>query len=439
MNALTKELPLTSIVYVEPRYWQDKNELSEAADEVHAVITQAFDGSGAAIGAVTIRSEEELQQFLEQRHSVLGIFTAMSGAVQPWMLKCADHFASLVIVGGFIEGFIRERTAKLMLERNAAPASMDVYSVLREQQRTVIFALETESIRDFWQAVQAVERLRSSTILLVGETEPWVISSSRDHNAFSSRLGLRIQHIDLKELYDEYHTIDGVEVEALARQWSGNANAIREPDEHDIGNACRVTVAFRRLLSKYNADAVAIACFTLLKDLGTTSCLAVSELNDTPEYIGICEGDLDAGATMLLMKALTSDAAWMGNPVVAKNDSLMLVHCTAPRHIYGEQRPYILRNHHESGIGVSPAVQMPVGLPVTLCRIGRNATAMSVHVGKAIGIPDAPTCRTQLTIKLPSIERYVSNSLGNHQVLSYGDYSAALRNVADILHLTLLN
>ncbi len=29
----------------------------------------AFDGSGAAIGAVTIRSEEELQQFLEQRHT----------------------------------------------------------------------------------------------------------------------------------------------------------------------------------------------------------------------------------------------------------------------------------------------------------------------------------------------------------------------------------
>jgi len=46
---------------------------------------------------------------------------------------------------------------------------------------------------------------------------------------------------------------------------------------------------------------------------------------------------------------------------------------------------------------------------------------------------------TQLAIKLPSIERYMATSLGNHQVLSYGDYGAALRSAADILHLTFLN
>lgn len=438
MNALTRGLPLTSVVFVEPRYWQEENEQLRAADEVHAAIAHACKTSSVAINAVTIRSEEDLQQFLGQRHSVLGIFVAMSGAVQPWMLKCAEHFASLAIVGGFIEGFVSGRTAKLMLERNAAPASMDVYSVLHGQQETVIFALDPKSLSTFSQAVQAVERLRSSTILLVGETEPWVISSSRDHETFVSRLGLKIQQIALKELYDVYHSIGSGEAHLCAERWSDNADAIREPERHDIANACRVTMTFRQLLAKYDADAVAVACFTLLKELGTTSCLAVSELNDTPEFVGICEGDLDAGATMLLMKALTCDATWMGNPIVGRDDSLMLVHCTAPRHIRGEQRPYILRSHHESGIGVSPAVQMPVGLPVTLCRIGRSATAMSVTVGEAVAIPDEPSCRTQLTIKVPSIERYMSNSLGNHQVLSYGDYSAALRIASKILHLTFL-
>jgi len=439
MDALTKELPLTSIVFVEPRYWEDAQELLETADQIHAAITHAFDGSGANINTLTIRSENDLQRLQEHQHSALGVFTAMSGAVQPWMLRSADHFASVVIVGGFVEGFFSSRTTKLMLERNASPASMDVYSVLHEQEKAVIFARSMKSIRDFWQGAQAVERLRSSTILLIGETEPWVISSSREHQTFATRLGLRIQQIDLKELYGVFNGIDGDEAHTLGMRWSSGAGVVREPTVGDIDNACRVTIAFRRLLAKYSADAVAIACFTLLKELGTTSCLAVSELNDTTEYVGICEGDLDAGATMLMMKALTSDAAWMGNPVVAQNDTLMLVHCTAPRHIHGEQRPYVLRNHHESGIGVSPAVEMPIGIPVTLCRIGRNATAMSVHVGEAIGIPDEPTCRTQLTIKLPSIERYMATSLGNHQVLSYGDYGAALRHAADILHLTFLN
>jgi L-fucose isomerase-like protein len=47
-----------------------------------------------------------------------------------------------------------------------------------------------------------------------------------------------------------------------------------------------------------------MACFAMIGDIDTTSCLALSALNDSATEIGACEGDLDAGLTLYLLKAM---------------------------------------------------------------------------------------------------------------------------------------
>ncbi len=316
---------------------------------------------------------------------------------------------------------------------------MDLFSVLNQnREKGIKLIRHRDEIKPLVQAIQAVERLKNVRLLQIGETEPWVISSDRNTAHFAERLGIEIVRIELEELYDTYKSIPDDEVTDLANSWVDSADYMIEPVKEHVVQASKVIASFRKLTDKYEADGIAIACFAMLGALGTTSCLAVSELNVTPGYVGVCEGDLDAAATMLLMKALTEDAPWMGNPVVGKEDSIDLVHCTAPRKIRNKPRPFVLRSHHESGIGVSPEVALPVDESVTLCRIGRNATAMSVHVGHAVDTPHEPTCRTQLRIELPSIDNYLKHSLGNHQIMCYGDYSESLKYVAEILNLELL-
>jgi L-fucose isomerase-like protein len=429
----------TSIIFVEPRYWPDEGERQAAIEAVRQAISSVHDQSGTSLRTMTVQSEEDLDALRSSPAGVLGIFTPMSGAVQPWMLKAAGQFRAVAICGAYVDGFLPEHTGKLLLERNAAPAATDVFSVLKRDDRSVSFIRTLDSLAALRRAVHAVGRLNQSRVLQIGSTEPWVISSSRDLGVFAARLGMEIRQIDLKELYDVYYRTSEAEAKAIARDWVGRASAVVEPREDHVVSACRVTLAFRNLLATYKAEAVAIACFTLLNELGTTSCLALSELNTDPVFVGTCEGDLDAAATMILMKVLSGDAPWMGNPVVGQDNTIRLVHCTAPRSVRHERMPYALRSHHESGIGVSPEVELPVGEPVTLCRIGNSATAMSVFVGTAVDNPREPTCRTQLKISLPSVERFLQHALGNHQVLSYGDFSEPLRYVADILRLIHLN
>ena len=438
MNALTLKVPIISVVFVEPRYWPSNDEIQKAAEEVHQAVSDSVAGTKAEVQKITIHSESELDVFLAENHGKFGVFTSMSGAVQPWMLKAADHFQYMALCAGYVEDFVSHQTGNWLLERNASPATMDVYSVLKEQNKRIKLVRDKKDIKPLWQAVQAVERIKHVQLLQIGETEPWVISSDRNLDHFTNRLGFQIKRIELEELYNVYETMPEDTAREMAKGWVSGATSMREPIAEHVVQACKVTLAFKDLAKKYDSDGVAIACFAMLGALGTTSCLAVSEMNVSPEYIGTCEGDLDAGATMLLMKALSEDAPWMGNPIVGKDESINLVHCTAPRRVKDESRSYVLRSHHESGIGVSPEVTLPVDEPVTLCRIGRKSTAMSVHVGLAVENPREPTCRTQLRIELPSIDNYLRHSLGNHQIMCYGDYSESLKYVAELLKLELL-
>lgn len=114
---------------------------------------------------------------------------------------------------------------------------------------------------------------------------------------------------------------------------------------------------------------------------------------------------------MALLKSLTGQSLWMGNPVVGQSSDVLIAHCTAPRQLCGLGCDYALRCHHESGVGVSPAVQFPVDRTMTLCRIGRNVTAMSLHVGEIVTHSSEPTCRTQVSVRLPSLRRFLDSSL----------------------------
>ena len=114
---------------------------------------------------------------------------------------------------------------------------------------------------------------------------------------------------------------------------------------------------------------MAIACFNLLS-LGTTSCLGVSYINDCTAQMAACEGDLDSAVTMLMMKRLTDTKPWMANPGLHPKGIVNFSHCTAPLAVDGRQDcPYILRSHHESGIGVSLQVEIPGSVRLTACRV----------------------------------------------------------------------
>jgi len=289
-----------------------------------------------------------------------------------------------------------------------------------------------------YKAVQAVMRMKSSSLILVGNTEDWVISSCRSFDRIREKTGVRCQGIKLQELYDVYESVSDEDAKEIYEKWLKYCQEIVEPNDQDIRTASRLAFAIQKLLQDYEADGLAIACFTLHKELGTTSCLALSMLNDSENFIRACEGDMDAAVTLLMMKALTDTPSWMANPMLEKGNVLKLAHCSAPLLLAGNSSAYTLRSHHESGIGVSPQVRLPEGMQVTITRVGNDLSSISLNVGTTTETIYTPTCRTQLRVELQSMTDFVEHMLGCHQVVTYGNHAKLVSQAAKLLGLEIL-
>jgi L-fucose isomerase-like protein len=177
---------------------------------------------------------------------------------------------------------------------------------------------------------------------------------------------------------------------------------------------------------------LAISCFSLVKQLGVTSCLALSLLNDDPRMIAACEGDLDAAVSMVVGKAVSRQPVFMGNPVYHLDNTLDIVHCTAPRKLTGDTKTnYTVRSHHETGVSVAQRIEVPVPQKVTLFRIGNEFSEATLFSADFISNPDEDTCRTQFRFRIDSSHQRIEESLGCHHMVIFNDCVAELRAVLE--------
>ncbi len=362
----------------------------------------------------------------------------MSGAVQKNILAASEKFDHAILYAAYIKGNASDAVTTEMCRCNAAPTVMDCWGVLKRTHPHAELALNARSLAKAVQLISAYSAIRSAKLLQIGVTEPWVISNSSKLSTYEERFGLTIEHVEQAELAEMYQSCSDEDASFYLKHFRDAAIAIREPSETDLLNACRMACALMKLLKKYNADGVAMACFNLL-ELGTTSCLGVSYVNECTDMVAACECDMDSAITMLFMKKLTNTKLWMANPGLQPDGTVNFSHCTAPICIREEETlPFTLRNHHESGIGAALQVEIPVGETVTACRISDEARSITVHRAVTIEGPYEPVCRTQAHIRFDDPEHYLQTALGCHQIFAFEDIADQLKKLAKMFGLQLL-
>lgn len=428
------EETITIAVFVAPRYWPDDDERARSSAEVVRILGETLSeavGDGAAVESVIIEDADGVDELPQP--AGLGILVPMSGAVQPWMEKAAGFFQMSFIVPAYIEAVFPETLARRALERNSAPASMDLYAVIKRNGGPVRLVRSATELVERVSAWYGVRRLNGTRLLLVGKPEPWVISVSRRYSEYESTFGISLETVDQEELKRRFDATPDEDAEAKAREYSDRATELVEPDFPGLVEASRLVVAVERLMEETEATGIAVACFNLIGILGTTSCLAVSMLNDSPRWIGACEGDLDSALTLMLVKMVTGRPGWIANPNLQGDDTINFVHCTSALHLGGGDHAFRLRSHHESGQGVSPEVELPVDEEVTLVRFGMEEGKLTVQQGRALEPAREPSCRTQLRVDVGGLDGYLREVLGCHQVLVYGDIRRQMRYASELL------
>ena len=367
------------------------------------------------------------------------IIIPMSGAVQAPLVQFAQRFKRVVLFAGYVSGNFDAGLCNDMVRLNAAPTTMDSWAVLRQSHPDVSLCTDRTSLQAALaapckeatssapaNAADATLPKATNRLLLIGETEPWVISSSRHFEKYA-RIGIEVVQCPSAALADLFTQTTDTEAAEMTAHFANRADALAEPSHADVAAAARLAVALEALIRRHEADGAAIACFNLIPVLGTTSCLAVSHINERTKFVAACEGDLDSAATLLFMKQKTDKGVWMANPNLQPDGSVNFTHCTAPLAVCGKQCAFRLRNHHESGVGVSPEVNFPTGGRVTLCRISADHGQMTVQNGYSETGAREASCRTQLRIRPDDFGHYIQTSLGCHQVIAFEDIAEDMK------------
>lgn len=294
----------------------------------------------------------------------------------------------------------------------------DVRLVLQKKEKGV------ERIGFYINLVGAIKRLERSTLGIIGGPSSWLVTTTEDETLIRKRLGVKIVKMGLEEVLDRFETAEQSARKVYKKILSRFDKKV-EPKQTDVLDAVKIYVAIKELMKRKELNAITIKCFDLLKTAKNTACLALSLLNDEGLIAG-CEGDVDSVLTIMVLNYLTNQPSFMANlnDLNIEDNTIILSHCTVST-LLCEKR--ILRSHFESRIGVGIQGKLPKQ-KVTVCRIGDELSKMTILTGKIISNPNDPNmCRTQIKVRVDGkVKDLVSKTLGNHHILTLGDFKEDL-------------
>jgi L-fucose isomerase-like protein len=290
---------------------------------------------------------------------------------------------------------------------NSLPASLETLARLRQDGRTgrILYLAGPEDeaglagVKAAVRDVDVWRQLRQARIGVVGSPSGWLVASSPDPEIVRLRWGPHVVPVSLDQLTEAIRTAAGDAAGSNGESIASGAAEVKEPEPGDVTTAEFVSAAVQHIAAKHGLKGVALRCFDLVEQLGTTGCVALSRLADEGVVAG-CEGDIVSTLAMLWVRLLLDEISWMANPsaIDTAGNSLTLAHCTVPRSMVDG---YTLRSHFESGIGVAIQGALPSG-PVTLVRIGgRSMTELWLAEAEIIRGGNADNlCRTQVEVRL---------------------------------------
>ena len=189
--------------------------------------------------------------------------------------------------------------------------------------------------------------------------------------------------------------------------------------------ALNVYGALKRLIKKYDLNAVTVRCFDLLKAVHTTGCLALAILN-AEGIPAACEGDQKSLISMVILNALTGESGFMANPscMDPKKKEIIFAHCTLPIDMPDD---YNLTTHFESGVGVAVAGNLE-SQEMTIFKC--DETMKRYYAGRATLLETMhrkDLCRTQMKLYLEDGTEYFAKSpISNHHIICKGDWKEVI-------------
>jgi hypothetical protein len=285
---------------------------------------------------------------------------------------------------------------------------------------------------------------------------PFDSSSVPAHNLnedyIYKRTGVRIRYRPIEELKPLLEAVDEASARKEMEKWKKGAAKIVEPTDNTMLESCRMYVLLRSIVDRERLSGISIDCLSFsfaAKPILPVPCLAFARLRDE-EIAAPCEADVCGMLSSMLLQEISRRPSYFCNvsSVNTQKSSTVLRHCVAPVKLMGREAPplpYNLRDYHGMGRGVTPEVEFPTGVEVTMGGFSKDLKDIVLWPGRIQpGIKDtsrpsfekAPPglekmrmfCSNRAEVKIKDVDRFLQNISGIHYVMVAGSYTNALRD-----------
>ena len=318
---------------------------------------------------------------------------------------------------------------------NSLPAALEIVSFLHSKNLDVTLyhgkpndvakKMASKSVNNapFYYQLKPKEKVLDNMRLgMVGKPSDWLIASHVDYQKLEDTFGAKV--IDIS--FEEFKEAIAKASPNRLKEFEGKVNDIISKE--DLIQALKIYDALLGIAQKYNFDGMSVRCFDLLGTVHSTSCIALSLLNDDG-IVSSCEGDLPALLSMMIFKKIANKESFQCNPsyINEKENYGYFAHCTIPLKMCND---YALDTHFESGIGVGIHGEMKLS-DVTILKIDASLDKFALYKAKIQeNLYKSNLCRTQIKIRFNEpVEQVLSSPCGNHLIVSYGDIKDKLLKV----------
>jgi hypothetical protein len=150
----------------------------------------------------------------------------------------------------------------------------------------------------------------------------------------------------------------------------------------------------------------------------------------------------------MLLQKISQKPSYLCNVsgVNSQKSTTVLRHCVAPTKLMGPDKPalpYNLRDYHGMGRGVTPEVEFPAGIEVTIGAFSKDLKDFVLWPGRTISrvkdtdrpsFPNMPSsrmrkyCSNHVEVKIRDVDGFLQKIAGCHVVMVAGTYANALRD-----------
>lgn len=296
------------------------------------------------------------------------------------------------------------------------------------------------------QVLPALEALRGRRVGLIGDHPAGFTPCELDAATLERMFGLEFVAVTVADTFAAVRATAAGAAQAEVDHTAAASAGLDELDADHVAGMGAITSALRTWSGHHRLDALAVRCWPEFPtELGVCPCSSLGALA-TDGLITACERDVNGAVTMLLMEALGAGTTYLVDLVDLDEarDLVRVWHCGAAALSLAREPSPRQSVHCNRRIGVAGDFPLKPGR-VTLARLSTAGGSWQLVVasGEAIAAPNRFQGNTADVVldadAAGVVRRLVGMGAEHHHVIAWTDVRPALRRVAQVLDIPLID